>query len=365
MNFKRFNNILLVSLVASLCVIASINIVADPFYVFRTPLNSKINKIKPNITRQERITKILSYKMDRSNIDTIFVGSSRVDCALDPEYFNKQTGLNVKNMAIVGPDLVETIDYTETILKIHPEVKTIIMGLDFFGFREQKRDILQINRDKNIKPSELATVLFSFDALNSSITTIKENFTGKITRHIDKNGIRKLYTPENINEEFDKMLRAYINGEGYYKNYVLSKDKLIKLEEFNNYCKKSNIKLILYTNPIHITMLQAIKSAGSFDEFTEWKKQIANISNFYDFCYVNEITTELVNNNMQYYFEPCHYNYKVGNMVLDSIQGADTDFGHLITVENVDNYNHQLVDSFNKWQKKNPGIISMVGKLKK
>ena len=74
---------LLLVLFSLLFVVSLVNFLIDPFNTFDVIKAKGFNYYKPEIKRQERLTKVVNLKLER-HLDTIFVGSSRVSWTLSP-----------------------------------------------------------------------------------------------------------------------------------------------------------------------------------------------------------------------------------------------------------------------------------------
>lgn len=117
--------------------------------------------------------------------------------------------------------------------------------------------------------------------------------------------------------------------EKYYCNQVNQTIHTIK--SIVQICKKNQIKLTLFVNPIHHTTYQFLDKKY----FYSFIKQLSNIHPFYDFSGLNTITV----NNANYY-EPCHYIKYVGNQMIpilfDASRKKEDGFGQLVTSQTID-----------------------------
>jgi len=365
MKSKRFNLLMISSLTLLLILTAFFNFVIDPFYIFKTPLLNGINSEKPELKRQERVTKIIELKLMPKNIDTVILGASTVDMGIDANYYTSKTSKKAKNIAFVGPDIIELIDYFKIVHNIHPEIKTLILGLDFFSFKATNTDEYKFNKNKFLTPQEICQVLISFDALNSSFETLKYNIYNPNKPVYNLNGSKINMKDDKINDKFELILNAYINGNGYYKNYVISRQKLQEFDKFTDYCKKNHIKLILFVNPIHFSQFQAIKTASAWNQFKQWKKDISLIYPYYDFSNLNNSSNEEIKPDMKFYFDPIHYSTFIGDRIVDEILGDKASFSSFVNINDVNTENNKLDRNYEYYSKKNIKLINWVNSLKK
>lgn len=108
-SYKKFNKIILISVLLFLILISTLNFVVNPYNIFNHTFISK-KLLKPEAKVQERYTKIIQMKLDKRDIDTVFIGTSRCDWAINKDYFKKITGKNAENMAMAGLQIGEYLD---------------------------------------------------------------------------------------------------------------------------------------------------------------------------------------------------------------------------------------------------------------
>lgn len=350
--YLRYNKRLLIMIFAILAFIVSFNTIVDPYNIFNKIKLKNFNYYKPEIKRQERLTKILSLKLT-SRIDTIIIGSSRPDWSLNPEYYKKITGLTASNMAIVSGKFNEFCDILYKSISLHPEIKTVVLCIDLERFApipvltETKVDDIS----KKLSLSEFYSVYASIDTTFSSFSTLFRNLSEKDKKRYDYNGMKVPFFNKKINDAFEFMIKDY-NYVG--KNLDEKTINFYELEKLIKDLKSRNIDVVMYMPPMHITYFEIIDFNNGWDNVDKFKTELAKIQPFYDFMYVHPINTEEIKPDMKNYFESSHATYLVGEKVLDKIFKNEGDFGKLITPKNV--YAHNKINRYNfkKWQKENP-----------
>ena len=75
-------------------------------------------------------------------------------------------------------------------------------------------------------------------------------------------------------------------------------------------CNKNNIKLILFTSPLHKLTYQKAVSFGYIDFLV----RLSDITDYYNFSGINDVTANNAN-----YLEPSHYKSSVGDLIIDTI----------------------------------------------
>jgi hypothetical protein len=148
------------------------------------------------------------------------------------------------------------------------------------------------------------------------------------------------------------------------RNYCYSRDGLNTFEIFENmirFARQAGIDLRLFIDPVHARMLLAMRYAGLWPPYEEWKRRLVQILAeessesgkpafpLWDFSGFNAVTTETVppagdlKTPVKWFWEPAHYKRETGDLILDKVFGyqssltlAPNDFGILLTPENVE-----------------------------
>lgn len=369
MNYKNFNLQIIIWLIGLFMFNILLNIAVDPFYIFKTPIIHGFNEIKPDLKKQERLTKVLEYKLNKNNINAIFFGSSRVDYSIDASYYKHIAGQNAFNFGIKATGITETANYIKYIVKKDSKLKNIYVGVDFFGFGtpvyESKKDSDNLYYSSSISLNELATVLISQDALMSSITTLMYNIKQNYDIDFNFNGLKREKNDANAYDDAMYEMGLYINKDVFYKHFRLCEKRFDALREIKKICKENKLNVIFFVNPINVAQLQAIKATNNLENYRLWKEKIADITPFYDFSGYNFITTESLSKNMKYYFDSNHYKEITGNLIVKTLFTKKPDkFGVLINTNNVKKYNELLEKKHNEWIKNNPTLVKEINSLK-
>lgn len=339
--WRKYNKKLLCIFFTIFIVIICFNIAIDPFYIFNTPQISHINKIKSDKDRNQRITKIVGLKLDNKPLNSIFLGSSRVNSSISEEYYKQITGKNTKNLGMNALSHNETFKIAQNAILIHPEIKTIYVGLDFFRFLEKNADNkreVPLSNKKELTLSEINPLLFSFNTTLASINTLKAN--------IKKNNKK----PANKQAYFIEKLKHY---SGNYDNAMLKNSEFKKLANFQDEMERKGYKIIFYTNPTHVTDLSLINKLGYLPLFNEWKVKMAESFTYTDFDFVNQITSEEINDNTKYFIECSHASSLTGELIMNNLINHSNNYGKQITKENIDFHNANNKKNIEQWEIEN------------
>ena len=327
------------------------NVLIDPFCIFNTPKIEYINKIKTDKDRNQRITKIVGLKLDNKPLESIFLGSSRVNSSISEEYYTHLTGKNTKNLGMNALSHDETFKIAYNAILIHPEIKTIYIGLDFFRFLEKNRDNkreVNLSNKKELTLSEINPLLVSFNTTLASVNTLISNLCSKKNKSYDK----KTY--------FIKKLKQYSNN---YNSAKLADSEFDKLIKFKNEMENKGYNIIFYTNPTHVTDICVIKQLGYLPLFNEWKTKLAESFSYIDFDFVNNITTDEINENTKYFMECSHSTTLTGELIINYIVKHSNNYGKLITKENIAEHNAQNEKKLHQWEINNKTWTKIIGKI--
>ncbi|OGU60042.1 MAG: hypothetical protein A2X64_07555 [Ignavibacteria bacterium GWF2_33_9] len=343
---------------------AIFNCIIDPFHVLKSPAIYGFNKEKPDLKTNERISKLFSVKIN--DFDTLFIGSSRVDFALDPEYYYKLTNKKAFNLGIGGSNISESKIILEKIIKSHPNLKTVVLEVDFFGFNKFNKIDSNESINSFISLNDIFKLFISYDSIQKSINTINYNFKNPNEYIFDKNGLR-IKSPKHNSYNL-----AMAEVQGYIKKnkfYTSSPERLRALQEIVDLCKKNNIKLIVIVSPINFAQVHVINILNTFDDYIKWRNEISQITSFYDFSLGNYVTKEQLKRKMLYYFDSHHYTIIVGNKILDRVfnnlnSSLPINFGAIITKNNVNKYNKELYSDYKDWVNKNQEVVKKINAFK-
>lgn len=334
--YRKFNITLVVSLLCVLFVIALINLLINPYNIFRVP-TCKINYLKPESKTQERITKLIGLKFDKRKYDTVFLGSTRVDMAIAKDYFNKLTGKEAENMAISGMPIEEFQDWLQTVITIHPEVRNVYLGVDFVMFNEVENTYLPVKTKASLTSGEFCMALFSFASLRDSVSTITKNITNKTENTFMPNGTKYRVQNKNIKDAFQTSLEE---SKFVYKHFKYNPEKLNYVKFIKEFCDERGINFYVFVMPTHITDLQLMQDENVFYDYISWKSDLSQVSPVFDFQFPSQYANEKIVPNMQYFFDSTNATYITGNLILDYMLNDNPVFGRVLTPDYADFFNN-------------------------
>ncbi|MBZ8182204.1 SGNH/GDSL hydrolase family protein [Oscillatoria salina] len=378
-SYRRYIIILLLVIILNLSLISLFNIFIDPYDVMSSPKILGINQVKLEKEKQVRLFKARAITTIKTPM--IFLGSSRTEFGLDPNHPALKADRPVYNLAITGANMYEVMRYFQHAIAVQPELKKIVLGIDFFMFNAWKTNApdFQENRLQKTKiiNQDLLNVTLSLDALTASLATLESNQKNPhAVGYFYPNGMRntnyyikKIYKSKSTQKIFQVTLQDFLSRPENFQKEQLSAKSLKNLKRIVDTCKQKQISLYIFISPSHVTRWEAIKVAETWSEWEEWKRQVVEITPVWDFSGYNSITTEPINEEMKYYFDNSHYTKEAGDLILNKLfdyqkEKVPTDFGVFLSANNLEEHLHKIRIDRQKWAQAHPLTVQFVQNLK-
>ncbi|WP_413175096.1 hypothetical protein [Anabaena azotica] len=371
-NDSNFNKWFLLTLVVSMWLVLSFNIVVDPYGIYKTPNFFGINHVKIQKNSNDRLHKAID--IIRIKPLTIFLGSSRTKQGLDPTHPALSNAQPAYNLGIDSANSYEMMRYLQHTLKNQPHLKQVIVGIDFFMFNE-----LLLNRpgfDESrlektyLIPADIMNSLFSLDTWEVSKKTMLASLKEPNKNELyGENGFVPYseYKNGKTRWNFKYSLGLYLNRYHYYK---FSDKYFDDFQKIVNLCRENKIKLIVFISPSHATQWEAVRAAGKWEIFENWKRKAVQVTPVWDFSGYNTITNEPINDVMENYADNSHYVKPVGDLLLNRILSyqeneVPADFGVLVTKENIESHLGKIRSDREEWVKTRPNELDLVESLQR
>ncbi len=342
MNYKKYTIIILCALYGCLLSVALINIVVDPFYIFRTPF------LKVQAQINDRYAKIENVKKAKEKFNFYILGSSRM-YSTRPDTIEKYipSGKGY-NLATILATVTEHLLHVKYFIKNGYPVKTLYIGLDIdFCFSTKTHNnqdrLLKLHPDvSNTNPIDFYWSYLSIFPKGDIKRKLRVNFRKKAGPKFQfgKGGALPLGSEtENRQIFFDnrRELKNMIKDE-------MSKENLEVLKELVALCEQHHINLIIFTTPHNKTVIDHLWE----EEYLAFLRGLAEITPFWDFSGYNSITTD--NRN---YLDHSHYKRSVSRLIAarifnDKAVMVPKDFGVWVTKENIDSHLKDLKESIKR-----------------
>ena len=305
---KRFVKKVIIFLIVLMPVWLVFPIVADPYNVFHTA-RVRDNGVEPakNYIKMSYIT------ANPDKFDAFIFGSSRVG-ALHPE---KIEGVNCYNMTYSVGLPTEHLDNLKTMYAAGVKPKKVYVGVDVSTYTNDAETHLH---DPIRMPYEYAKshplefieiYVDSAKAFRSVPTVLKHEASEKMVDVFYERGWSIDYSWKNMEKD------AYVTeSTGEAPDFMDQMDiQLGAISEMKELLEKNGAELIVFTLPMHeVTWRASVKRF----EYKEFLKRLGEVTPYYDFGGMNEIT-----NDTSKYVDPSHFNAEVGDMMIEIFNGGE------------------------------------------
>ena len=375
--YRRFNYMFMAFMAGSSLLIAGLNITMDPYGVMNSPRIKGFNWSKPKQFNRPRLFKAIALTRPLQ-LETLLLGTSRVDWSLQPDSTALAPYQPVYNSALPASTMYEQLNYFKHAILNQAKLKLIIIGLDFEMFLEYNENVSESGFDKRrlekkgIRLIEALSINFSTNTMNDGLETVNHNRKYPDTIYYYPNGFNNIYARKGknrnvsfIKDTADKIVRLVKSG----KKGNLSNKSLAQLQEIQSLCENAGIELKLFITPPHVAHLEGFRLVEKWQLYEEWKREIVKIMPVWDFSGYNSITTEPIENEMNNYQISTHYYTSIGDLILNRILDYKEEeipeyFGVLITPENVEAHLENVRRDRTAWLENNPDAVELLQELK-
>lgn len=313
-------------------------ILLDPFNVFHTD-NLRANGIWPN-GHYAKMKYILSHP-DRFN--SFLFGSSRAGAVHTDRIKGRKCYDMNYSLGMPGQYLTNIKTFLAN--NVHPQ--TIYIALDYSSIcTEEDYTHRHVINDQIRCPYDyIQSHRLHFIRMYLDPATALQSIATMINARL---GRSEIINPEVFYKwgweiPYDRPVRINWNNKNDVvpaiepRHHEGVKYSLDIMREIAEICRSNNIELVIFTNPLHyVTYLPAIRDKS----YTEFLEGLAEISDFWNFSSLNDIT--LSNDN---YIETSHYKAKIGDLIVDVMcNGVEyptlqaQGFGVKVTRENVKDF---------------------------
>lgn len=371
--YRRFNLLVLAAAFTPMAAVGLFNVALDPYGVFDSPIVTGINQSKPRKGNNDRLFK--ATDIIRIKPATLLFGSSRVRQGLDPTYEGLKDKQPAYNLGLNGANPYEQLRYLQHAIANNKNLKTVILGIDFFMFNAYNENQPGFTEDRLEKQSislqDTMNVVFSIDALSSSLETLDSS---RNTQNKQGESLKGFMPYKDIDRSQKLTDWRFVNSyQVYFKNhdkFKLSEQYIADFKTFVETCKQHGITLKVYISPSHATDNEAIRATGHWSTQEKWKREIVKIVPVWDFSGYNSITSEPIKAGMKNYADSSHYLENIGNLILNRVLNYQTkslpkDFGVLIKPENIESHLAKIRTDRENWLIKNSKEAKLVENIKR
>jgi len=336
---KKINkNTITIIIIAFLAIFIPVfNYFVDPYGLFS---DKEVYKTWDN-ERDTIYQKIKTEKDER--YDYVMIGDSGTAECFEEEDFEKITGKTLKKLKLNGMTIQEQYKLLQVYTDNHPENKNIILTLNFLAFIEKPMDKLPpVESTQTITSEELFKVLFSVDATLDSLCAFKLEQINFHTKNLflkfrDTKIAQSIPFIRDYKLKVEKRIIYPNLRKPFKKTASIKKSHIIYLKKVVYYCNKKNLNVFFIVNPSHTYEVCNIYKSGIWNTYSNFKKEIAEITPFYDFWYINPYNVAPIDFNNKYWNDVLHPTRELGMIFLSEIFKNPEDSAALINKKNVQN----------------------------
>jgi len=370
--YKRWFHTTIFLILLLIAGIMLFNYIIDPHNIFKTKTYSRFNVKKIELNEYLQQARAIVHQKP----EVIFLGSSRVRIGLDPQYYELLTGEPAYNAGLSSSTPSIQLNYLKYALKNNPNVKTVVLGLDFAAFKENTKRHVHYDEER------LQTKWYTFDdwtqqtlsisATKASLKVMYDNWFTTIKYTTDNyalDGRQKEEALLPIREQllgngenfYYVHLQSYIGEDGFYRNYKLSDEQMDDFKKIIALCKENEIELFLFINPAHAMQWEAIQLAGIWDEFEQWKQELVSLAPIWDFSGFHAVSITPPD-RFDDYIDQSHYRKHIGNYIFQRMlhkneEQVPLDFGVQLSEYNINEHLAVIRDQKANWEADNSDII--------
>ncbi len=322
--------------------IGILNWLIDPYDIFFSPHYKRINEIKTACKIQERLYRAIEVKRRRP--DAIILGSSRPMCGIDLNYLRKGDYQCAYNAGFGGANIEEIYYFFEHAIYWQPDLKLVILGLDFFAFNLNSHPRPDFSHDYlksgTLNLKHILTLSFSKTALERSYETVMNNaFDAELLVPYLPNGLHNPFlTMQNYfytKDDMDYIKASFLDDSKMYLNFELDYKKINFFQKIVERCLANNIELKVFVCPTKAIYWEAVHRMQLWTYLEDLKRRLSAIWPIWDFSGYNPITTQSIEQiDNPLYFECSHFRPYTGNLILDRLfdqPQALQSFGYYLT----------------------------------
>ena len=390
---QRYVLTLLCAGALAICLVVAVNLVVDPFGMFRLVHTPALNEQRPAIYHRVRLLK--AYDVRRIGPQVLVLGTSRSHLGLRMSHPGWRAPLSRRyNLAFDGATTQEMYAYLRHAHAVSP-LRQVVLGLDSYH---------SFNVPATTRPDFDQDLLLDGPALKSKLGLLAKDLellAGVTTLSESWNTIRAQAVPQNqwFAPDGQRLGEVFFHrpGESYVeqgpRHYFDEIDRLevgfqlewriprrtrvtglipvverhdaetslSYIEKIIGFCRERSIDLRIFITPSHVHQLEIAAATGGWAAIEQGKRDLVRLLardaaahpgapavRLYDFSTYSSVTTEPLppagsRVEMRYYWDSSHFREIVGDWVLDRLldaQGAGLpvpdDFGQVLTPENVE-----------------------------
>lgn len=371
---KRYLYIWFIATILIITGVATINIVVDPYGIFRLVDQVGFNRVKPTAAKHGQMAK--AYQVLRIQPKTLILGNSRTEVGLDPRHTAwPHDAQPVYNAALPGTGTTTSLQFLQHVLAAsdnNPATRPtlVLWGLDFMDFltdptsaprppqrhatdpesrrlmsastsqrwRQQVRDYAESTLTLTALFDTLQTLASQRDPYATDLTAQGFNPMRDYINITANEGYWSVFRQKEVsyNKSFEHFPKGIFDASGATSRHWDDLKEVMRL------CRQYGIELRLFTYPYHASMHDIFRKTGHTPGLELWRRTLVKTLadeaiasaqpafRLWDFSQINAKTTEAVpaqgdrQSTMQWYWEAGHFKSALGDLMLQQMLGQAT-----------------------------------------
>lgn len=341
--------------------VAALTLAVDPYGLFGTPTMDGVNRFKPATVERADMAK--SYMLPRVRPATLLLGTSKVECGIDPASpaLPRASG-PVFNGGVPGTDIRHAYSVLRDAQRVAP-LRHVLLVVEITELMAPPKADERKTPDPFLpgphkRAKETLAALLSRDALQDSVTTLLAQHG--VASGLDHDGLladdffTRGIAREGAAALFDQKLPTEIVAldhiaERVRRNPAGGTASLSWIREFIALSRAHGITLDIAIAPVHADLLRLIDRKGLSPRIAIAKRALTETVEregqgrvaLWDFLRFDRYSTEAQRapgdtRPLAWFWEPNHFRRPLGEKMLQTIYHGGTDFGLRLTGATLD-----------------------------
>ena len=382
------------STVALLVAVVAVNVVVDPYGLFRIVDVTGLNRIKSQAG--ERAALFKRTGVERMRPASLVLGNSRAEIGFDPESPAwPESARPVFNLALPGAGIAAVADeLAEALRSTSPRL--VVVGLDFLDFRvdpssDESFTAQPANADSTRGLRDRAAALLTLNALADSLTTIRAQHEPYAASLTDAGfNPKRDYIGVSRREGYFAMFRqrdqenarAYVSGpKSVFQTGKRPAPAFDAVDNIVARARERGIALRLVLYPYHVHTLMLFQLTGLWPAYEDWKRELVGRVDaargtvdveLWDFTGFSPHTDEQVprpgdtRTELQWYWEAGHFKKSLGDLLLANMfdkRNTHEQWGRQLTGRNLDELLRQQREARDDYVRTHPDDVTALETL--
>jgi hypothetical protein len=353
----------LVRLVAALVVVSffvlATTVAVNPYGVWPSLFGRDLFPKKTARVNSVRMVK--AYDLFNRCPDHVITGMSTVVWGIDPADY-PVVGKSFYNGGIVGSSMIGQYYYIMRYLAQCPKISRVYLDVKFQSFtvnRVEPSDMIMSRlQGSMIDPADMVVMSFTRSALTAVYDTVEQARSGIVDQMLYDRGDGFHKFPPASDDVYYGNFMMYLNL-AYRLNVRLSQMQVSYFRELVTELKRRNIEVVVYFGAVHPFLEYSNRFDGapgghnSAEMNEELKREIAKITDFYDFSTYSSLVGEDIAHT-KYFIDDIHYRPALGVLMLKALNEQRTadmaaSFGEKVTAANVESFLDEQRRGIDQW----------------